>query len=293
MSLTRLARRHPHVAFLLLFNTFGQALAFAPLVARRAYGVELDVDLVLIVPTVLFLLLPAVALTRAAYGADGLRALLRDVRRFRVTPWWYLLPLLAVPLGATATTLALPHGPVATAYLGAYLPALAMQFLTTNWWEEMVWAGFFQVPLQERFGPMRAVLLTTPFFTLQHAFLAFDGDNTVLEGLAHLLVLAVAVVFVRAFLAWVYNRTGSLAVVGLTHAATNACAALAAVFAGPADGVLLLAVLGLSVVVTTRGRLGLPRSSATPHPGAFAEHHRVARGGDTRAVDPALGRAGR
>jgi uncharacterized protein len=180
-----------------------------------------------------------------------------------------------VPVGAAATTLSLPHGAVAATYTTAWLPALGMQFLTTNWWEEMVWTGFFQAPLQERFGPMRAVLIATPFFALEHASLAF-ADRTLADGLVYLLVLTAAVVPVRAFLAWVYNRTGSLAVVGLTHAALNAGAALAPLFTGPVDGVLPLVVLGLVVIVATRGRLGLPRSADTPRRGEFAERHRVA-----------------
>ena len=275
MPLARFVRRHPHTAFLLLFSTLGQAVAFVPVVARRVYGVEWDPDLFLIVPTMLFLLMPTLLITQAAWGRDGLRALVRDVLRFRVPPTWYLLPLLVVPVGAAATTLSLPDGAVAATYVTAWLPALAMQFLTTNWWEEMVWAGFFQAPLQERFGPMRAVLIATPFFALQHAALAF-ADRTVADGLVYLLILTVAVVPVRAFLAWVYNRTGSLAVVGLTHAALNAGVALAPLFAGPVDGVLPLVVLGLVVMAATRGRLGLPRSVDTPRRGAFAERHRVA-----------------
>jgi membrane protease YdiL (CAAX protease family) len=46
--------RHPYLAFLVTFNTIGQAAAFLPVIAHKFYGVELNVDLFLIVPTLLF-----------------------------------------------------------------------------------------------------------------------------------------------------------------------------------------------------------------------------------------------
>jgi len=53
-----LVRRHPLITFLAIFNTFGQALAFVPVIARSVYGVELDREVILIVATVLFLFCP-------------------------------------------------------------------------------------------------------------------------------------------------------------------------------------------------------------------------------------------
>jgi hypothetical protein len=64
---------------------------------------------------------------------------------------------------------------------------------------------------------------------------------------------------------WVYNRTGSLFLVGLTHAAGNAAAAgfgdsfLRQLY--PAEDVgmfhtLAAALLGLALIAATRGRLG-------------------------------------
>jgi hypothetical protein len=59
----RFVRRHPLITFLVVFNTFGQAVAFVPVIARSVYGIELDTDLILIVPTLFFLLLPALIIT--------------------------------------------------------------------------------------------------------------------------------------------------------------------------------------------------------------------------------------
>jgi len=141
----RFVRRHPYLSFLLVFNTLGQAIAFVPVVAARVYGVELDTELVLIITTLLFLLLPALVITYLARGEVGLRDLVRSMARFRVHAWWYLLPLLAVPAVTVLASLPVPDltvQNVLVAYLTAFLPALLFQFLTTNWWEESVWMAF-------------------------------------------------------------------------------------------------------------------------------------------------------
>ncbi len=259
----RFIRRHPYLSFLLIFNTVGQAAAFVPVIAKRVYGVEVGIDLWLIVPTLLFLLLPALVITRIARGRDGLHQLVRSMVRFRVHPRWYLLPLLVVP--ALTLVTALPAPPDVTlqkilvVYLTTFLPALLFQFLTTNWWEETVWLGFFQAPLQDRFGPWRAVLLTTPFFALEHISLVFGG--TVEEELIQFGLILLVTLPSRALLAWVYNRTGSLALAGLVHASSNAAglSLVPQLFHSPGGGGSALLLLGIIVIAATRGRLGLPR----------------------------------
>jgi membrane protease YdiL (CAAX protease family) len=253
-------RRHPLVTFLVIFNVFGQALAFTPVIARSVYGIELDTDLVLIVPTLLFLLLPALVITRIARGPEGLRALLRSMVQFRI-PWrWYLLPLLVLPALTLASTLSLPTDglggrTVMIAYLTAYLPALLFQFLTTNWWEETAWMGFVQAPLQQRFGPWKAVLLTTPVFALAHISAVFDG--TFLQGLVKFLLLIVLVIPIRALPGWVYNRTGSIAFVGLVHAASNASALglVPALYHQTGDAGIPFLLLAIAAIALSRGRL--------------------------------------
>jgi uncharacterized protein len=255
-----LARRHPYLTFLLTFNTVGQAMAFVPVIAQRVYGRELNVELFLIIPTLAFLLAPALVITRIARGRVALRELVRSMFRFRINPWWYLLPLLAVP--ALTLLTALPAPPdltirrVLTVYLTAYLPALLFQFATTNLWEETVWLGFFQVPLQHRFGPWRAVLLTTPFFALEHISLVFGG--TFGQGLVQFGLILLIILPTRALLAWIYNRTGSIALAGLVHAASNAAglSLVPQLFHSPGGGGSALLILGLIVIAASRGRLG-------------------------------------
>jgi membrane protease YdiL (CAAX protease family) len=157
---------------------------------------------------------------------------------------------------------------VLTVYLTIYLPALLFQFLTTNLWEETVWMGFFQAPLQDRFGPWRAILLTTPFFALEHISLVFGG--TVGQALVQFGLIVVVAFFTRALLGWVYHRTASVALAGLVHAAANAAgiSLVPALFHQPAGGGTALLFLGLAVIVATRGRLGLTPAPALRPPTA-------------------------
>ena len=261
-----IVRQHPYLTFLLTFNTVGQAVAFVPVIAQRVYGVELDVELFLIVPTLVFLLAPALVITRIARGRVALRELVRSMFRFRINLWWYLLPLLAVP--ALTLLTALPAPPdltvrqVLMAYLTAYLPALLFQFATTNLWEETVWLGFFQVPIQDRFGPWRAVLLTTPFFALEHISLIVGG--TLGQGLLQFGLILLVTLPTRALLAWVYNRTGSIALAGLVHAASNAAglSLVPQLFHSPGGGGSALLILGLIVIAASRGHLGWKSAKA-------------------------------
>jgi len=259
--------RHPLVTFLVIFNTFGQALVFAPVIARTVYGVELNRELILIVAAVLFLLLPALAITRVARGPDGLRALLRSMVRFRI-PWrWYLLPLVVMPALTLVSPLSVPPGGLSAqalvfAYLTAYLPALFFQFVTTNWWEETAWMGFVQAPLQERFGAWKAVLITSPFFALAHISAFFEG--TFIQVLVKFLLFTVLVIPIRALLGWIYNRTGSIAFVGLVHAASNASAfgLVPEIYQHTGDAALPFLVVALAVIASSRGRLQ-PRHRTT------------------------------
>ena len=77
----------------------------------------------------------------------------------------------------------------------------------------------------------------------------------------------------RFLLGWMYNRTASLFLVGLLHAASNAAAGgsgyqqgyLSAAYPGQQiaglSHLLASAMLGLIVVIATRGRLGLPAAA--------------------------------
>src|SRR4051794_16082102 len=262
---TTFVRRRPLTSFFLWFFTVGQAFAFLPLLVDVPYP-QVFIDL----STVVGLLLPALAITRVVDGPQALRALLRSAFRWRVAPRWYALALVAVPGLTVALALGFggtPSGSLWAALVPGFALQLLVAFLLNNWWEEVAWAGFVGVRLQERFGStLRAALVAGPLFALQHVSGVVGND--LVTGVVLLLVLAALVTPFRMLTGWAVNRSGSVFVVGLLHAAGDA--------AGPGSGfgpgllahlypdtalagtvhVVAIALIGLAVLAATRGRLG-------------------------------------
>jgi membrane protease YdiL (CAAX protease family) len=278
--MTETIRRHPVAALLMWFFTVGQLLAFLPRIAE-AQGVELSVPLFVTASNLVGLLLPALVLTWLCDGRAGLRALRDRILTWRRNPWWYVFAVVVVPLGALVLVLVLegPPGASGPVVMAALLQGLALQtvlgLITSNLWEEVAWTGFVQVRLQQRHGALRAALLTAPLFALQHAALVAGGSFA--ATIVLLLALTLLAIPFRAVTGWLYNRTSSLLLVGLFHAAGNAVA----VREWPGNGMLPLlyprenfgpvhllvsAVVGVMVIAATRGRLGAsprhPRNAA-------------------------------
>lgn len=267
-------RRHPVAAFLRWFFTVGWALSLVPFVATRAFGAELPVppQLWIVASTWIGLLLPAVALTWLAEGPEAVRALRQRTLAVRVGPGWYAVSVFAVAAIAVPMA-AIFFGPpdwspavLAPALLNGLLLQAAVGLFTTNLWEEVAWMGFIQARLQARHGALLAAVLTAPLFVLQHLALLLENGASLVVVLPVMVALAIPF---RATLGWLYNRTGSLFLVGLLHAAGNAVSG----GSGFGDGllrylydnsgagalhVLAEAVLGLGVIAFTRARLGAP-----------------------------------
>ena len=93
-------RRRPLTAFLAWFFTVGQALVFAPIVAR-GYGVDLPPQVFVVVSTLIGLLLPAVVIIRVVDGSAGVRLLWRRAVDVWVSARWYALALAGMPALAT------------------------------------------------------------------------------------------------------------------------------------------------------------------------------------------------
>lgn len=268
--MTGVIRRHPIAALLLWFFTVGQLLAFLPRIAAPQ-GVELSFPLFITASNLVGLLLPTLVITWICDGREGLTALRDRILTWRVSVWWYVFAVVLIPLIALALVLVLagPPGTSGPVLSAALVQGLLLQtilgLLISNLWEEVAWQGFVQARLQQRHGALRAALLTAPLFALQHMALVAGGS--VAGTLVLLLVLILLAVPFRAATGWLYNRTASLLLVGLFHAAGNAVA----VREWPGDGMLPLlypaenfgpihllasAVVGFVILAATRGRLG-------------------------------------
>jgi len=268
--LRRWVTAHPVTTLALWFFTVGQALAFAPVVGSSV-GHELPVGPFTAASTWLGLLLPAVVLTRMCYGPLGVRALLGKLTLGRSRLGWLVGVLVVVPatsLGIAVALLGRPDDLTVTSAWTAFLSGTGVQtvvhLLTNNLWEEVAWTGFVQARLQQRWTPSKAVLVTAPLFALQH--LALVADNSMVAALTVTLALVLLALPYRAAMGWLFNRTGSLLLVGVAHACGDAMATgsvfgdgfLPALYqrsTGPVH-LFAFALLGPVAWVATRGRLG-------------------------------------
>lgn len=290
-ALVRFVRRRPLVSFLIWAYTVGQVLPWSVTLAGLADRTWLMAGTV-VVSTLVGLLLPALVITRVVDGPEGLRRLWRRAVKVRVGPVWYAAALLLVPavtLGVGALIGGAPPdrsaGFLLTALGPNFLLPLLITFVLINWWEEVAWMGFVQTRLQDRRGPLLAAAIVAPLFALQHS--ALVAGQGVLAAVVLLVVLTALAVPFRIAVGWAYNRTGSLFLAGLVHAAGNATTGGDGVNAGylrelyPGDSnvtmahLLAMFLLGLLVLVFTRGRLlgsgarepqdGSPRGGAPVH----------------------------
>ncbi len=284
-GITGWVARHPLTAFLVWLFTVGQAVAFVPVV----FDVPVPHQVFIVTTSVLGIYLPALA---ATWIADGRQAAVRFLRRlvdWRVAVGWYAFALLLVPLvavGLAVLMLGAPPALSASVLVDALLSGFALSFLLTflpnNWVEEAAWSGFAQARLQRTHAPAVAALLAGPLFALQHVSLAVGNWIA-------LVLLAVLAIPFRMVTGWIWNRTGSLLVLGFLHAAGNAAGPGSGFGAGllrklyPDDAMtagfihlLAYVVVGLAVLIATRGRLGLHRTAEEVT--AHAEDRSASRG---------------
>lgn len=270
-AVRRFVRRHPLGTFFGWFFTIGQALAFAPVIAESTPA-SVPRQTFIVASTLIGLLLPALVITRIVDGPAAMRGLLRRSVAWRRSAVWYLVALLAVPLVALLLAVAVDGvPPVASSDLAsALLAGFVMQFVLTtlpnNLWEEVAWTGFVTERLQRGHSAVVAALVTGPLFAVQHVSLVVG--NSLVGAVVLLGLLAVLATPFRFLTGWVYNRTGSLFLVGLLHGAGNAVAGgsgfgeglLPRLYPGGAMAfsahLVAFAVLGLIVLAATRGRLG-------------------------------------
>jgi membrane protease YdiL (CAAX protease family) len=221
---------------------------------------------------------PAFIVTALIGGRAGVWDLARRSFRWRVPLRWYaismLAPLLIFLIAITILYGLAPLRALAQNWLllfTAFLPALAIMIVLNNVAEEIGWTGFVFAQLQDRHGPLRAALLTTLFFWLFHV------PSTYVETRSWATTALVLGIFLlprlgsRFITGWLYNSAGSsVLIAGLFHSMHNAIVnptGLVAVVGLPQFEVLVImagivVLAGAIVVLATRGRLGLKRSSA-------------------------------
>jgi uncharacterized protein len=283
-SLGPLVARHPVVAFLIMVYAFG----WSTLIAADFVG--LPFLLVSSLGVVFGLALPAFLVTAAASGKAGVRALLGRCLRWRVGIGWYLLALLGLPL----VTLLVANVFLGTAPLEAlaqkwplfftmFLPSIFIPLVITHLFEETGWTGFMQDTLQDRRGPLLASILVAPAFALFHLPLIFlEAPRITLAlvpvALFQIAIQAIASIFFRVIIMWLYNGTGrSVLIVALFHSSFNSVTGseyatrfIKSIIPGLAAlpiGLAVVTVVAVLITVFTRGRLAYePKLAARPAP---------------------------
>jgi membrane protease YdiL (CAAX protease family) len=158
------------------------------------------------VGAILGLALPAFLVTAATDGRAGVPDLLRRTLRWRVGVGWYLLAILAIPVGALL---------LAPLFLGAaplerlpqnwnllfteFLPQLRLALVTVQFFEELGWAGFVQHRLQSRHGALKASLLVALAFAFLHLATYLSAPVSAESALRDLSFMVIVIPFAICF----------------------------------------------------------------------------------------------
>jgi membrane protease YdiL (CAAX protease family) len=259
--------RRPVLAFLLMAYTIAWTLQFA------AFQFELSFRLGTSISVIFGLALPAFAVTAATNGKVGVRDLLGRASRWRVGARWYLIAILGLPV---ATLL------VAVVFLGMaplqalaekwpffftiFVPELLLAVVLIQIFEETAWTGFVQDTLQGRHGPLLASIMVAPAFALFHLMSNILEAGQIIMVVVQVAVQAVASIFLRVVIMWLYNSTGrSVLIVALFHGSFNTVSGseytmrfIRELIVAPVSILISLAIVAavaVLVTVLTRGRL--------------------------------------
>jgi membrane protease YdiL (CAAX protease family) len=164
-----------------------------------------------------------VALTAAADGRAGLRALRSRLTRWRLG-WWYAT-LLIPPLGilAVLTGLRLVASP---RYAPGFLAFGVGAGLFAGFCEELGWTGFAYPRLRPRFGALGGALLLRVLWGLWHLPVADSLGAASPHGRALPAFFGAFVALMaglRVLIAWVYANTESLLGAQLLDASSTGC----------------------------------------------------------------------
>jgi membrane protease YdiL (CAAX protease family) len=259
--------RRPVVAFLIMAYAIAWTIQFAAFQFGLSFRVGSSIGVIF------GLALPAFLVTAATSGKAGVLDMLRRSLRWRVGVRWYLVALLGLPV---ATLL------VASAFLGMaplqtlvekwpllftiFVPEVVMAVVLIQIFEETAWTGFVQDTLQERHGPLLASIMVAPVFALFHLMSNLLEAPQIPVALVQLAVQAIASIFLRVDIMWLYNSTGrSVLIVALFHGAFNSVSGseytmkfIRELIAAPVSILISLTIVGVVAVlvtVLTRGRL--------------------------------------
>ncbi|NJO81788.1 MAG: CPBP family intramembrane metalloprotease [Blastochloris sp.] len=169
-------------------------------------------------------------LTALIGGRAGLRELGSRLLHWRVGIGWYVFALLVAPLVVTATLLALAlispvflPAIITASDKGALLLSGIVAGIAGGFLEELGWTGFAAPQARGRFSVLASGLLVGVVWGAWHfppAMWGSGGNAGAVPLLLHLIVAMFAILLpYRILMVWLYDRTGSLLLAMLMHAA--------------------------------------------------------------------------
>lgn len=230
---------------------------------------------------ILGLALPTFLITAATDGRAEVRDLLRRTLRWRVGIGWYLLAMLAIPVGALLLApLILGPAPLRglpqnwQVLFTEFIPQLLFALVTVQIFEELGWAGFVQHRLQNRHGALKASLLVALAFAFLHLPTYLSAPISAGAAIRALSVMVIVIPFAicfRILITFAYNRTQfSVLIAAITHASFNeASEIISPNVPGSLAQVLAFASVGLLAllaVVISKGTLAYNRNHSPVHP---------------------------
>jgi membrane protease YdiL (CAAX protease family) len=212
----------------------------------------------------------------ATEGKPGVKHMWRRMVQWRVAWYWYLVPLLCIPIFTLLGFFTMPGAieathPVFPQLVWIFPVALILEIFTSGLAEEPGWRGFALPRLQERFGPLLGTIILGVLWQCWHLplYLTDWGRGA---GWLSICIAIIGNIGISILITWVFNNTqGSLFMAILMHAALDAFGVtLATSFFSlawlekNAELALLIGfgVISLLLVIMTRGRLSYRRTSA-------------------------------
>jgi membrane protease YdiL (CAAX protease family) len=167
------------------------------------------------------------------HGRAGLSELASRLVRWRVDARWYAFALVTAPLVVAATLLLLSRfspvylpGILSTSTPWSHLALGVATGLAAGLFEELGWTGFATPQLRRRCSVLLTGIVIGLAWGLWHLVVVWWGSSATSGGLSMALYLPVMLFSFlppyRVLMTWVYERTGSLLVGMLMHAALTA-----------------------------------------------------------------------
>jgi len=210
----------------------------------------------------------ALLVTGVTDGREGLRAFLQRWVLWRVNVGWYVLVLVGLPalgllVGMVSGDWSERFAASGPSVVVTYFAMLSLLLVLGGGQEEPGWRGFALPRMQERMGPLAASVVLGVLWGLWHlpVFVLVPGYNGSGPGVASiaatvLVFTAVGAVGQSLLLTWLFNRTrGSVLLAVLAHASLDAASGFVTGRTASMAVLALFGVVGLGLVLATRGTL--------------------------------------